>query len=229
MASQTQAVMQADPQYEAFAVECAQRGDLEAFNDLIVKYQDRVYRQAFWILGDEAAAEDAAQEAFYRAYRKIHTYCGSSFRAWILRITTNYCLDQLRRQKSFHRTPTISWEQMDDDGTEHAWWMAASLPTPEQSVEHDELSAVIQQSLLRLSPEDRTPIILIDIQEMNYQEAAEAMRVPMSTFKSRLSRARAKLLYALRPYFPPPSSSHEGMGRKAAERGYACLPLASNA
>ncbi len=202
-ASEPRGILPADPQAESFLIECVQRGDLQAFNGLVMKYQDRVYRQAYWMLGEEAAAEDAAQEAFYRAFRKIHTYCGPSFRAWILRITTNYCLDQLRQRKSHQRMPLEPWDQTEDDENENKPWMVDDLPLPEQLVEHSELSAVIQKSLLGLSPEDRTPILLIDIQEMNYQEAADVMKIPINTFKSRLSRARARLVRTLRPYITP--------------------------
>jgi RNA polymerase sigma-70 factor, ECF subfamily len=187
-------------QGDLLLVERAQRGDLEAFNELVLSHQNAVYRQTFWILHDEAAAEDAAQEAFYRAYIKIHTFCGPSFRAWILRIATNYCLDLLRKQKSHPLLPLdpLDPDQEGDDRMDPR--LTADQPTPEQRVERLELSGAIQHALFNLSPEDRMPILLIDLQELSYLEAANTLRMPVGTFKSRLSRARAKLIAHLEPY-----------------------------
>ncbi len=78
-------------------VPAAQGGDLDAFNTLIVRYQDTIYQRALWLLGDEEAAEDATQEAFLRAYRKLRQFRGGSLRAWLLRIVTNLCYDELQR------------------------------------------------------------------------------------------------------------------------------------
>ncbi len=175
-------------------VRSTQQGSLEAFNTLVLDYQDQVYNQAFWILGDEAAAEDAAQEAFYRAYVKIGTFNGDSFRAWILRIATNYCLDCIRRSK---RHPLISLElpcPEDNEPNENSTWLVDSHHTPEQMVELSDRRALINHCLMMLAPKDRTPIILVDIQGLDYQEAAEALGLPLGSLKSRLCRARAKLL-----------------------------------
>jgi RNA polymerase sigma-70 factor, ECF subfamily len=187
-------------QGDGILVERAQRGDAEAFNQLVLSHQNAVYRQAFWILNDEAAAEDAAQEAFYRAYVKIHTFCGPSFRAWILRIATNYCLDLLRKQKSHPVLPIEPSDPDQEDNDAANPRLIADLPTPEQGVERLELSGAIQHALFKLAPEDRMPILLIDLQELSYLEAANTLKVPVGTFKSRLSRARAKLVAHLEPY-----------------------------
>ncbi len=93
----------------------AQNGNLEAFNKLVLIYQDRVYSQALWLLNDEAKAEDASQEAFLLAYRNIQKFNGNSFRAWLMRITTNYCLDQIRAAK---RRPAQPLDLIDEDGEE---------------------------------------------------------------------------------------------------------------
>jgi RNA polymerase sigma-70 factor, ECF subfamily len=174
----------------------AQKGNLEAFNELVLSYQDCVFRQALWLLNDEAAAEDAAQEAFYRAYRKIHTFNGPSFRAWIIRITTNYCLDQLRRRKPHPSVPLETCCENTGEADENSCWLTDPQPSPEQVVERSELSEGIRQCLLELSPNFRLPIILVDIQEMEYREAAQVMGMRLGSFKSRLSRGRARLLEA---------------------------------
>ncbi len=87
-------------------IAAAQRGSLDAFNELVLAYQDRVYNLAYRILGDPAAAEDVTQEAFIAAYRTLNTFRGGSFLSWLLRTAANRCYDELRRQK---RRPTVSW------------------------------------------------------------------------------------------------------------------------
>ena len=84
---------------ETRLIQDAQHGDIDAFNRLVLAYQDMVYNQAYRVMGEPFAADDATQEAFISAYRKIKTYRGGSFKAWLLRIVTNACYDELRRRK----------------------------------------------------------------------------------------------------------------------------------
>ena len=184
-------------QAELNLVYLTQQGDLDAFNQLVLTYQDLVYRQAYWILGEEEAAEDAAQEAFYRAFQKIHTFKGSSFRAWILRIATNHCLDQIRSSKCHPIFPLNKIFKDTEEEDENSSWLVAPDPSPEQIVEQSELDAMITQCLMKLPPIYRLPIILSEIQEMNYHEAAQVMGLRMGTFKSRLFRARMQFIEAI--------------------------------
>lgn len=173
----------------------AQNGDLEAFNELVLIYQDRIFSQALWMLNDEAAAEDAAQETFLQAYRKLHTFRGDSFRAWILKITTNYCLDQIRAGK---RHPAQPIDPVNDDGEEiEPSWIKDAGDSPERLVERCEVGAAIAQAVQTLSPEYRAVVILIDLQQVDYVEASAILRVPLGTIKSRLARGREKLRESL--------------------------------
>jgi len=181
-------------QSEQALIRRAQQGDLAAFNELVMTYQDAVYRQAYWVMGEEEAAEDAAQEAFVRAYQKIHTFNGASFRAWILRIATNFCLDQIRRAKSHPMFPLEKVDEDTNEENENSSWLVDPEASPEQMVEQAEQSEMIQKCLLKLTPEYRLPLILIEIQEMNYQEAADVMNMRLGSFKSRLFRARAQFV-----------------------------------
>jgi RNA polymerase sigma-70 factor (ECF subfamily) len=165
---------------------------LEAFNELVMTHQDAVYRQALWILHDEAAAEDAAQEAFLRAYHAWNSYDGGPFRPWILRITTNYCLDQLRRIKA-HPHTSLELYTPEDEEIETPSWMNDPNACVEEICERAELHRHIWNSIRRLSPEYRLPVILVDLQDMDYAEAATVMGIPLGTFKSRLARARVQL------------------------------------
>ncbi len=162
----------------------AQRGDLDAFNALVLGYQDSAYTLAFRILGEAHSAADAAQEAFITAYRRLNTYRGGSFRAWLLRITTNQCYDELRRTK---RRPTISVEELGDE---------PSLPdnesdSPEEIAQQRELQRAIQDCISALNTDQRIVLVLCDIEGLDYQAIAENVGAQIGTVKSRLSRARA--------------------------------------
>jgi RNA polymerase sigma-70 factor (ECF subfamily) len=174
---------------EVELIQYAQKGDLDAFNRLVLAYQDMVYNQAYRVIGEPDAAEDATQEAFISAYRKIHTYRGGSFKAWLLRIVTNACYDELRRRK---RRPTTPLEPADefDEEIESPRWLADTGEAPEDTALRAELSEAIQNCLNNLSHDFRTVVILVDIQGMDYSEAADIMGTPLGTIKSRLARAR---------------------------------------
>ena len=177
----------------------AQRGDLEAFNRLVLFYQDMVYTQAYRMMGEQAVAEDAAQDAFIAAYRKLGTYRGGSFKAWLLRIVTNICYDELRRRK---RRPTTPLEPLDDDNeeVESARWLADPGESPEDSTERGELRRALQQCMNGLPEDFRTVVVLVDLQGMDYTEAARVMGKPLGTVKSRLARARTRMRDCLRGY-----------------------------
>lgn len=188
--------MDAKPSRENQLIERAQSGELEAFNELVLTYQDRVYQQAFWMLQEEDSANDAAQETFVKAYRKFHTFRhGKSFRAWLLRIASNHCLDMIRAAK---RHPEQPLEPTGPDGeTLEPYWIKDFADTPEQAVEKIELERRIATAIQHLSPEYRTTVILVDLQELDYAEASVILKVPLGTIKSRLSRARHQLRKAL--------------------------------
>jgi len=177
----------------------AQKGDLDAFNRLVLVYQDMVYNQALRILGEAEAAQDASQEAFISAYRNLKNYRGGSFRAWLLRIVTNACYDELRRR---HRRPTTPLEPQDEEGeeVESPQWMVDPGELPEDHIERSELEFAIQHCLDGLPLEFREVVILVDIQGLDYSEAAQASRKPLGTIKSRLARARGRLRDCLKGF-----------------------------
>jgi len=170
----------------------ARAGDLDAFNRLVLVYQDLIYNQAYRVMGDSFSAADATQEAFISAYRKFHTYRGGSFKAWLLRIVTNACYDELRRRK---RRPSSSLTPLNDSNEEieSPHWIADPGESPEDFAARAELSQAIQHCLNRLTFDFRTAVILVDIQGMDYAEAAMVMDTPLGTVKSRLARARSSL------------------------------------
>lgn len=177
---------------EADLVRCAKQGDLEAFNRLVLAYQDVVYAQAYRMLGDPAPAQDATQEAFISAFRNLRAYRGGSLKAWLLRIVTNACYDELRRRK---RRPTLPLEPHDveDEEIESPRWLTDSSPSPESRLESDELGEAIQRCLNGLPADFRAVVVLVDIQGLDYSEASLVLGKPVGTVKSRLARARLRL------------------------------------
>ena len=184
---------------ETALITSAQQGDLNAFNTLILHYQDAVFNTAVRVLGDEDMAQDAAQEAFISAFQSIKSFRGGSFKAWILRTVTNACLDELRRQK---RRPTTPLEPETSDGEEmdSPKWLADKSMTPSQKAEADELEHAIQHCLDALPTEFRTAVVLADVQGMDYTEVAASVKVPLGTIKSRLARARLRMRECLRSF-----------------------------
>jgi RNA polymerase sigma-70 factor (ECF subfamily) len=177
----------------------AQHGDLDAFNSLVLAYQDHVYNTALRILGDEDLAADASQEAFISAFRSITSFRGGSFRAWLLRTVTNACYDELRRRK---RRPTVPLEPQtdDDEEIETPHWLSDKSMSPEQKAEAVELEHAIQHCLEGLPADFRTVVVLADLQGLDYAEISTAARVPLGTIKSRLARARLRLRECLQSF-----------------------------
>lgn len=174
---------------EKALIAAAKRGDTRSFNQLVSQYQDMVYNVAFRILGDAEAAADASQDAFLSAYTAVAKFKGGSFKAWLLRIATNSCYDQLRVHK---RRPTSSLEAIYTD-TDPSSYFVNGRETPEEHTLRQELSQVIQQGIQTLPPDQRTTLVLSDVQGMSYAEIAEVTGASIGTVKSRLSRGRARL------------------------------------
>lgn len=171
----------------------AKEGDLNAFNRLVLAYQDLAFNIAYRMLGDPDAAADATQNAFIAAYKHLDNYRGGSFKSWVMRIVTNRCYDELRRQK---RRPTTPLEPFDGDSEEEIespYWLEDDSPSPEDALANNELENAIQECLHKMKKDFRLVVIMVDIQGMDYQEVSENTGIPLGTIKSRLARARGKL------------------------------------
>jgi RNA polymerase sigma-70 factor (ECF subfamily) len=180
-------------------IDLALQGDLDTFNQLILKHQDRVYSLAFWMLGDDQQAEDITQECFLRAFQKFRSFRGGSLISWLLRITANLCLDELRRKK---RRPSISLDPIDEEDSTNEWlsWLADPSVSPEEAMENSELRQAIRAGIKRMKPTYRAALILVDLQQVDYIAAAAILRVPLGTLKSRLARGRLDLGKQLNSY-----------------------------
>lgn len=184
---------------ESDLITYAQQGDLDAFNRLVLTYQDMAFNQAYRLMGDAASAEDITQDAFISAYRKLHTFRGGSFKAWLLRIVTNAGYDELRRRK---RRPTTHLEPVsnDDEEIESPSWLTDPGESPEQAAIRMELNEAIQRCLEQLEVDFRVVVVLVDVQGLDYKQAARNIGKPLGTVKSRLARARSRMQDCLRGF-----------------------------
>ena len=186
----------------------AQRGDLSAFNRLVLAYQNLAYNVAYRIMGDADAAADVCQEAFLSAFKHIRALRSSSFKSWLLRIVTNMCYDHLRhqRRRPAHSLEELTTSENTGENPEHFSWMTYEGAGPEEQMMSHELADVLQSGIASLPADQRAIIVLSDVQGFTYQEIAEISGIPLGTVKSRLSRARAKLrdyLLAVHPELLP--------------------------
>jgi RNA polymerase sigma-70 factor, ECF subfamily len=184
-------------------IEKAVAGDVDAFNQLILTYQDMAFRLAVRILEDDASAADAVQVAFLSAYHGLKNFRSQTFRGWLLRIVRNACIDELRRRR---RHPLLALEPYTEEGEEmeSARWLVDPGLSPEEWVMQRETRARIDRCLRNLPEEMREVILLVDVEGLDYVEAAEALNVPLGTVKSRVARARARLQIALHEYKKEP-------------------------
>ena len=181
---------------EDILVSMASQGDLDAFNQLVLMCQDFAYHQAYALLGDPALAEATVQDSFIRAFQSMVGFRSGSFRAWLLKIVTNSAYDVLRRSK---RHPIHSFFPEDEHGDEieASGWFADPTASVEDMVEQAEFSTDLDRLLDELPEAYRTVLTLIDMYEFNYAEAAQALKVPIGTVKSRLARGRLQLIKKL--------------------------------
>src|SRR5215207_6062143 len=160
----------------------SQRGDIESFNQLILRWERPIYALAYRVIGREEEARDVCQEAFLRAFRALPGFKGQAkFSSWLYRITLNLCRDWIRRQR---RAP-VSQLPEDADLAE----LAASqgpVESIEDLVARRELSAVVEEAMAKLPEEQRTAIILKEYHGMTFQEIADLQGCPLSTVKTRL-------------------------------------------
>ena len=176
----------------------ARNGDAQAFNSLVLFHQDRIYNLAVRILGDSDLAEDITQNTFLTAYLNLPHFRNGSFRSWLYTIATNLCYDVHRRHK---RYPVMSLDDKDlaEERLSPISNFSSSSLLPEVEIERHESEQAIQRALDRLELKHRAVIVLVDIQDNDYQEAAQILRIPVGTVKSRLARARARLHQLLTP------------------------------
>ncbi len=175
----------------------ASNGDLDAFNELVLSYQNMAYNYAYALLGDPASADDATQESFIKAFQNLGRFRGGSFRAWLLRIVTNTSYDLLRQSKRRQIQPLFP-ENEDGEEVESPAWLVDPSASVQAVVEQMEDSTRLYRALDELPAVYRSVITLVDLDELDYAEAAEVLKVPLGTVKSRLARARLQMQQILK-------------------------------
>lgn len=172
----------------------SRNGDIEAFEKLIQSYEKRIFNIAYRMTGDREDAYDIAQEVCIKIFKSIDKFRGdSSFSTWVYRITSNVCIDEMRKRKANVIPLTVSVS----DG-EYEIPVVDRDKLPDEAYESRELSEAIRLCILQLEPEYRIMIVLRDIHGYTYEEISKMLNINMGTVKSRLNRARNLLKDKLR-------------------------------
>lgn len=169
----------------------AKTGDQEAFEQLVLENQNRVYSLALRMLGDPEDAQDAAQEAFFHAWRALPAFKGeSSFSTWVYRLASNACIDHLRRRK---RRRELEAASLSGEDGERDWEPADHQADPALQTEQRMAQEAVEDALRALPPHQREILVLRELSGLSYQEIGQALELDLGTVKSRIARARLAL------------------------------------
>lgn len=161
-------------------------GDEAAFGQLVLRYQDRLFNGMVRVVRCEATAADVVQDAFVLAWRRLESFAGrSGFYTWLFQIARNQAISRIRARKS-----AVS---LDGPAESSAGQLAGTTPPPDQHLRQDEDRMLLEQALGQLSDEHRTIIVLREMEDMDYEQIASVLEVPVGTVRSRLFRARIQL------------------------------------
>jgi RNA polymerase sigma-70 factor (ECF subfamily) len=178
-----------------------QKGDALAFEQLVIKYRSKVFSMIYGMVQNEQDAWDLAQEGFIKAWRSIHRFKGqASFYTWLYRIVTNVAIDSLRR-KGFKKTAEFDDQIAANEVEPGSKTVPTPDPLPHQGLEREEIRLRIEQAISKLSPEHRAVIVMKEIEELQYNEIAEALGCSIGTVMSRLFYARKKLQTLLKDVY----------------------------
>ena len=178
-------------QNEALLIKRFREGDLSAFAQIVQFHQDRIYNLCRYMLKNRQDAEDAAQETFLKAYKKLKNFKPeSSLYTWLYRIGVNTCLDHKKKL----RPEPIQDQFMVEN-------LATAEPSPATRYESKEIGQSIQSALYQLSKNSRLVLVLKEIEGLSYEEISEVLDLPLGTIKSRISRAREEVCQLLQKLF----------------------------
>jgi RNA polymerase sigma-70 factor (ECF subfamily) len=185
---------------EAGLVAQAQQGGVEAFTELVTRYEGNIYRLARHITQNPEDAEDVLQETFLKAYEHLGDFQGNSkFYTWLVRIAVNQSLMKLRKRKS---DASVSLDDPYDTGEENLTReIAVWDPNPEQTYSREEIRSILEKAVEALPPTFRAVFALRDIEELSTEETAALLNLSIPAVKSRLLRARLRLREKLTRYF----------------------------
>jgi len=173
-------------------IEKAKSGDIEAFEQLIISCEKKVFNIAYRMIGNYDDANELAQEVFIKAFRSIKNFKGDSlFSTWIYKITANVCLDELRKRKNKNILSLDQDIELNDGDVKRQ--ISDNAPSPDMEVESKEIKTIVNESIQQLPDDYKSVIILRDIQGFSYDEISKIVNCPEGTVKSRLNRARQAL------------------------------------
>jgi RNA polymerase sigma-70 factor, ECF subfamily len=185
---------------ESQLVAKAREGDLAAFNELVQRYDRKIFRLAKHITQNDEDAEDVLQETFLKAFEHLGDFQGQSkFYTWIVRIAVNESLMKLRKRKSDRTVPLD--EPVDTGEDQVVREIAVWEDNPEQKYSREEMANILEEAVDTLRPAFRTVFVLRDIEELSTEETAEALGISIPAVKSRLLRARLQLREKLTRFF----------------------------
>ncbi len=174
---------------ETVLIQKSQQGDMDAFEQLLLQYEKKVYTIAYKYMGNHEDASDLAQEALIKAYQSMGSFRGeSSFGTWLGRITANKCLDELRRRKRIQVTSLDDEVELEEGSVQKE--LAAPGDTPEEHTMRQETVQYVQSMLNRMREEYRIVLVLRELEGYSYEEIAQQLSCSLGTVKSRISRAR---------------------------------------
>ncbi len=175
------------PDQERTVLQAVRNGDHQQFEKLVLHYQNRLFGTMLGLLGNRQDAEDVTQEAFVTAFRKLHAFEErSSFFTWLHRIAYNLAIDFRRKPHTRHRQGQISLDQREDG-------FASNEIQPAIHAEKQEKSTLVHAALAKLDEPRRIVLVLRDIQDLDYEQIAEILDIPLGTVRSRIHRARLEL------------------------------------
>ena len=195
-------------QQELQWIAAARRGDRNAFSKLVQAYQLPVFNLTYRMLGNAQEAEDAAQEAFLRAYKRLSTYQpDKKFSNWILSIASHYCIDLLRRRR-------FQWLSIDDDPVME--WLSSDEEQPDDAALRGERAEEVRALLERLDPSYRAPLVLRYWHDLSYKEIATMLDLTEPAVKTRLHRARLQMAALLEDKAPAAVHSPAARSQESA-------------
>jgi RNA polymerase sigma-70 factor (ECF subfamily) len=171
-------------------------GDAAAWEELVVRFHRRIYNICYRFVGSAEDAQDLTQEVFIKVYRTVGSFDGekASFGTWVTTVTRNLLVDHFRKTRNDRATDSMDAVRgADEDGPTLADRLSDGAPGPQVQVESRERREMVQRALQQISPDLREAVILRDLQDMDYREIAQVLKVPEGTVKSRINRGRAEL------------------------------------
>jgi RNA polymerase sigma-70 factor (ECF subfamily) len=185
-----------DQQVVASLVRRCVGGDAVAWQEIVQRFNRRIFNICYRFTGSQPDAEDLAQEVFIKMYRTLKTYDPDkgAFMTWVATLTRNLLVDHFRRSKQDRVTASMEEPVgADEDSLPVAARIEDTAPSPDARLQTREAQEMVQRALQKLSPELREAVILRDLQDMDYREIALALKVPEGTVKSRINRGRTEL------------------------------------